>query len=694
MIKIPDEQKQPGMTDDLRGSFGAFTSVGTNQLHCISTSLPLDKLSILKTARQVLPREELTIRQLMQRDIDDERVRNDILPYLKPGEAGLDAKLFPPLLVAVVHSENGGLSDLYPEPLRDWRQHRYKSEEEGAWFEDRYYGDAFVLRIPLPSEEADPLEDAISYASEFKWDREQIKLLVLDGQHRLMALKAAFGKLEDEEVVRGYRGAGFSADEIDELGIKSIPICLVFPPKLHHGADHIGDGDSVIKVFRQIFVDVNRSAKRVSESRNILLNERNLIAEFTRSVMDDFLNEGDLPNNNTCSDDDIPLYCFEWDSPEKKEFQISDKRAISSVGVLNDCIDKLLLRSEDDYDHFREELDIMEGIQGIDPDESDKDGVSPSRVTPLRFDNWQREYIKNEFDKNWKEAVKLVIHKFYPAKNLVEYLEKKRVEIEQEKEDEQDKLSIHSLEYLLGSRSDRDQIRRISEVDEDWVGKFQPSACSQAVQRIDDFLDDIQARVKNGPFSRLFFSNLGQTQISNFIYRTFKRNLEEEPEDIEDLGHKFVSDFNNAFEDSPAKVEFFKSEKEWNTYTISSLGKQSWKKDHITGLLLTCPCFFEENPNVAEFFEDKEEWEDQVLEFYKLGVSGNDSYIRHSLESRLPYQVKTDDDIRQITDEEKRSKMLKEKVSERAQEIIDEIGNFVLSNGSPPDPVVDEVSGG
>lgn len=695
-MKIPDDQKRPKMTDGLRGSLGAFTSVGSNQLHYISTSLDIAELNVLKTARQVLPKGELTIRELMQRDIDDERVRDDILPYLRPGQAGLDAKLFPPLLVAVICKDDDSLSPLYPKPLFDqsWKENRYFSEEEEAWFEDRYYGNSFAVRIPLPSEDSDALDEAVAYASEFKWHRERVELLVLDGQHRLMALKAAFGKLDSEERVRGYRGAELQQEEKDRLGMKSVPICIVFPPELYRDSELLEEGDSVIRVFRQIFVDVNRSAKRVSESRNILLNERDLIAEFTRTVMDDFLNEYDLNEDAVCNDDEIPLYCFEWDSPEKREFQISDPRAISSVGVLNNCIDRLLLRGKDDYGHFRGELSIEEGIVAVDPESAGRSGVSPNRITPLRFENWQQDYIRGQFESRWKEAIMVIIRDLFPSRAITSELEGKRLELTEQKDDEEDKLATHSLEYLLGSRSDREQIRRVSKLSEDWVGRFQPSACKKAVEAMDAFHSDTEARLKNGPFSRLFFSNLGQTEIFEVVYQIILGNVDNVPDKPVDLGRAFVSDFNEAFRSRASCLELFKSDKDWNLHAIDKLGKQSWKQDHMKGLLLITPCFFGSEPSMLEFFDSPDSWKETVTDFYKLSAVNDDAYIRKSLSSRLPNKLKNEDNIRVITDRSKRIKELNRKVSEETDRIIGEMHDFVLSAGDPPETVQEQFTRG
>ena len=120
-MPFPGVRPQPEMTDDIRGAFGSFTLVGPRQISFINTRFATNKLGLLKTARRIIPRELMTIRELMQRDIDDERVRTEIVAYLKP-QAGIDSpRFFPPIVVAVlVRDQNaiGRLAVRYPGEAR------------------------------------------------------------------------------------------------------------------------------------------------------------------------------------------------------------------------------------------------------------------------------------------------------------------------------------------------------------------------------------------------------------------------------------------------------------------------------------------------------------------------------------------------------------------------------------------------
>ena len=101
---------------------------------------------------------------------------------------------------------------------------------------------------------------------------------------------------------------------------------------IHDGNADLGDQDALLPVFKQLFVDINKNAKIVSESRNILLNERDAIAVFTRNIIDSFVVESKLPKTEPVSADDLPLYAFEFESPEKKEWQINDRARFARSG--------------------------------------------------------------------------------------------------------------------------------------------------------------------------------------------------------------------------------------------------------------------------------------------------------------------------------------------------------------------------
>src|SRR5437879_946974 len=122
-MPLPGSTPDIRMTDRLRGTFGSFTTKGSRQMSYLGSRADMALLRLLKTPRQVLPRHIMPIRELVQRDIDDKRVREEIVKYLTPSLGELNAKFFPPLVVAILvrksPNEGAGLIDKYPRPKFD-----------------------------------------------------------------------------------------------------------------------------------------------------------------------------------------------------------------------------------------------------------------------------------------------------------------------------------------------------------------------------------------------------------------------------------------------------------------------------------------------------------------------------------------------------------------------------------------------
>lgn len=681
------EEKEE-FTDDLRGNFGYFTSKGKYQLCFVSADFPLQKLRLIKTARQILSRKDLRIDELMQRDINDKRVRDEIIPYLQRG-SGINVKFFPPILVAVLPKEeydSDTPADRYPSPKLDKQGNfpREKDKSESIYYEKRTYGSSFSVKVPLESRDVNINDNKLRYATKFEWNRDKVNLFVMDGQHRLMALKGAYGLLEKEQVVRGYKDAELSDDDKQDVSIQKLPVTLIFPPKLHEGRKDLDASDRVIRVFRQIFVDVNKSAQEVSDSRNILLNERSLISEFTRRVVGDFLSERELPDHEK-EKSNIPLYVFEWDSPEGRENQINSPRAVSSVGIFHKCIRSVISPFDE---QFRDNLSITEGDKNIDPSERGRKGVSINQISPFNFSEWQKETIVDRFDHKWKSSFKNFLGDFYPSQQLIDKLESKRITLEERLEENADDTEAKAKrDYLLGTSSDQDLIRIISQKsDDESVAGYHPSTCASAIEDIQLFFDEIEALKTDDHFSRLFFSNLGQTELSEFIYIDLLSNSTSESPDLDRFVSTFAKAFNSAFENKDSYKKLFDQEKEWNNHAIGSLGTNPWQRDHVRGLFYVSLTFIPDDSDFIDFFDDDNGsmWPEVLENLYSQAVVNDDSKIRNSLTSRLPYQVRNYPDIRIITDDEVRREEIDKMVQQEANRIISDLHKFVCDKTSPP----------
>src|SRR5690349_11335393 len=113
-------QRQATLTDHVRGVFGRFTTSGPEQITFLTTQFDKRNLARVSTAREVFPRKYLRVRELIQRDIDDDRVREEIVTYLRPSGVTSGPRFFPPIIVAAfpVGVSGNPIADLYPAAAR------------------------------------------------------------------------------------------------------------------------------------------------------------------------------------------------------------------------------------------------------------------------------------------------------------------------------------------------------------------------------------------------------------------------------------------------------------------------------------------------------------------------------------------------------------------------------------------------
>lgn len=665
----------PAWSHRKRGTFGRFTDKGSQQISYVATRFSKDELQQLKVARQVFDRSDLNIRELMQREIDDKRVQREISQYLNPGPGPVPAKFFPPLVVAMtVRSSDGAadrLASRYPKPNldKDNKFPRIFKESEKTSYEEWQYNNSFCVRIPLREDEGCLDNIAYHHGAEICWHSDDVNLLVLDGQHRLMALKAVLGKLDSEDEQRGYGKVKLSEEEIEKLGFSSLPVTIIFPPELHEGNEQISESESLVSVFRRIFVDVNKNAKPVSQSRNILLDEGDAVAVFARNLIDRCVTEKDLSTESGSELSELPLYLIEWDSPERREFQINEPRAISSIGILFKAIGMLL--GDEDDDTFRAKLRIEEGDNEIDPDIVGKDGFSVPQLGRRYFSGWQREILELRFERDWEEALVSVIAGLFPARKLIDSAEAKRIEIGRAIEkNPYDEASRHAMNYLVGTKSDREIIEKIAEGSAEKVGTFRSSDCREALRLVrEEFLREEVEIIKSSHFGRIFFTQLGQLQILDLVFYALYKNAPDEFS-ICEVAQAYVSDFNRLFEGKNLE-SIFSPTRTWNELSLAALGMQNWKRQQVRGLLRVSLLFFGDTSELSEMMGGKEKWGDIKRRLADEGYE----LIQKSLRSRLPYRVKSE--VAEIVDEHKRAEEREKLVLKEERRIISELRSFV-----------------
>ena len=223
-------------------------------------------LDELKPMRERVSIDQIrNISQVLQRDLDDLRIAHGLVPYLMNLVNGIrnpnHIPFFPAILGVLI--PRNYLTEVdrptYPNfqpPIQNEREKitEYKTNVE----------DAFSWSITQVVEGA-----RITPLSLLKIDVDKTEIIVLDGQHRSNAFRIVSQKFfndPENEVYEPY----YDQNAIYPPGLRSdLPVTLIWFEKVAPEAEIVPDF-----ITRRIFIDVNNSAKTISQSRQILLDDR------------------------------------------------------------------------------------------------------------------------------------------------------------------------------------------------------------------------------------------------------------------------------------------------------------------------------------------------------------------------------------------------------------------------------------
>jgi hypothetical protein len=223
-----------------------------------------NSLSLLRELKPMRERVRVSdlrdLSSLLQRELDDRRVATELVPYLKGDSSPVG--FFPGILVALV--PNGFLRSeahaQYPRPSDISSVDGESVQEfEGFWSTHRF-----------------ELEGNLVSLGRLEIDPKTTDLIVLDGQHRANAFRFATKTFDAVQQGDSIYNAFYEGVEPPEDFDAQLPVTIVWfeseepiEPRL---------------ISRKLFVDVNTQAKPVSESRNILLDDRRRASIVTGSI--------------------------------------------------------------------------------------------------------------------------------------------------------------------------------------------------------------------------------------------------------------------------------------------------------------------------------------------------------------------------------------------------------------------------
>ena len=345
-------QEDSALDLKLHGSTGSF-KVGTglsgqNSLEVkyflthvgldFSTGRDEQLLRHLAPVREIFNFEQLDFDEIMQRDIDDSRVSSELIPYILDEKSKDLIKLFPPIVVVVlpIKEQEVRPANKYPEV--------FKYEEKDTYTK-------LILRSGNVGSEVFKFEEPILNGKIIQHDKVRLhlntnksKLVIVDGQHRAMALLALYRNLKDQwsdEKRAPFKEyySEWTPSYIQKYNLKEINLPIIFCTFPSLDEKYQGDFD-LKQAARTIFLTLNKTARKVSNSRNRLLDDKDLIALFLRSTL------SEIKRKDALSPYSLRIFNVELDQFDDK-VKIQNSITLTGVNHIYYIIEHLMLNNED-----------------------------------------------------------------------------------------------------------------------------------------------------------------------------------------------------------------------------------------------------------------------------------------------------------------------------------------------------------
>ena len=337
-----------------------------------------------------LPEEtrlDWSLEELFQRDISWDRVQRELVNgYLKDSNK---LSFFNSLTIALLPQQGLDIEENYGDPISS----PIPSYEN---WEKIDVGNICVEYGPLRS------------IGVVRWHKERVFPVAIDGQHRLAALKRYY-----EE-----RSEHFAPGVSVELETK-IPLIFLI---LDERVGFEGRSDNLLVTLREIFIDLNRNARKVPKSRLILLEDLNIQSFCVRTLLASKAKE--------LSSNVLPLSLVIWQEDEAK-FDAESKfsHVITSVLNLNEIVGSCLGVKPFEEINRLDETDVRKHVTQLNSKLTLRSNVKTDiqqhlelcvdRQDPFSFTDDHLAAFRQAFNEQWTSHIIRVFNEFTPYKKYL-----------------------------------------------------------------------------------------------------------------------------------------------------------------------------------------------------------------------------------------------------------------------------------
>lgn len=415
--EIEFQQRACGIYGTFVTAAGHVDYLGTKASLSMGPHSPETRLTrYLLPVREALPSSDMDFNQLLQRDLDDHRVATELVPYLlNPSTSG--PAFFPPVVAVLLPFDGSLPKDKFDgDPVNNVNKDSF-GDNWGTTTVGRSYRIERLLR-----ETHEPHEVKLGM---LHWNDECSKLVVVDGQHRAMALLAIHRTLTNTWFGAAEKYKSFYESAVNETldgkteeqrkqicSSVELPVTIVWFPNL------IGESASHQVAARKLFVDVNKNARKPSASRLLLLSDRDLPSLFVRHSLNKFRTSSSFP-----------IYAVEYDHPDSDEQTVSKWSVITNVGNISYCVRRLLMGPPKYFgmtseisrgaetqselaDAIRVSLDILNTL----PSNEEEDGISYKRseLSASNFPPRRINMLCEKYAEGWGVLIEKIFQDLLP----------------------------------------------------------------------------------------------------------------------------------------------------------------------------------------------------------------------------------------------------------------------------------------
>jgi hypothetical protein len=360
------------------GYIGELGSGAHTRIKFLQTAVRVQDLDSISLIETIPGSEKWNVQDLFQRDVDQNRVEESILPYLQDDT---QVKFFNPLtLVLLPLRTNGDVDTSVPyiaEQEIETPDGKFTVFERKGW-----------LKYSIMTDQ--PAYSAI------EWNDEKVKLVAIDGQHRLSALKL-WSKVKGSKALDGW----------------DIPVVILSVFRADQSEGH--EPPTLLEVVRRTFVHINSRAETVNEARRILLDDEEIESVCTQELVQASHENDCKEPTSSVKASKLPLMMFDWRGQVKWKEE----------GSREDGVPGSLLSVTEVYQWMKNyvfgegrDAEVALGLDELDPPLSQR-----FRETN-KLDHTDSSRVRQQFNKTIAPGLSHLLENFSPFKTYISEVRK------------------------------------------------------------------------------------------------------------------------------------------------------------------------------------------------------------------------------------------------------------------------------